>query len=117
VKPLGLTHWDVSVLARPLVVHADPTGISGPTAAAAAAGLAALTRGSHDEAAVEAGGLGIAGVVAVRGSEGVFEVHEVVDGWVFVRSAVPTPNPDDLAAAAAVRAVRLAEARRARGAT
>jgi hypothetical protein len=113
----GPADWDVSVLARPLVVHADPSGLSGPMSATVAAGLAALARGSHAEAAEAAAELGVAGVVAVRGPEGAFEVHEVADGWAFVRSAIPTPDLDDLAAAAAVRAVRLAEARRTRGAT
>jgi len=112
VRPLGPTDWDTSVLVRPLVVRADPSGLSGPEAETVAAGLAALADGAHDDASAAAAVLGTAGVVAVRGLDSLCEVRETLDGWEFVCSEAPTADPGDLAAAAAVRAVRLAEARR-----
>ena len=106
---LGPPDWNVEVLARPLVVDADPTGLSGDTAATAAAAVA-----GHGEA-VRA--LGRNGVVAVRSAGRAFEVHETLDGWILVDAELPTPDLGDLAAAARVRASRLAELRRARART
>ena len=108
----GSADWDTAVLRHPQVVDADPTGRSGPLAAAAAA-LVALAHGDGESAAGAAAILGPAGVVAVRSATGTFEVHETPNGWELVPSPVPTPDAGDLGAAALVRAWRLAEARRA----
>jgi hypothetical protein len=109
----GDADWDISVLAEPRVVNADPSGLSGPLAVTAAEGLAALHAADTIAARTAARVLGPAGVVAVRDPAGVVEVHETIDGWQLVAAAVPTPDLGDLAGAATVRAVRLAEARRA----
>jgi hypothetical protein len=95
----------------PRVVHADPSGLSGPLAVAAARAASADGR----EAAVALRTLAAAGLVAVRTAHGVLELHEALDGWSLVPSHVPTPDVDDLVTAAAWRARRLA-AERNRGA-
>ena len=105
--------WDTGVLRRPQVLDADPTGRSGPLADAAASALAAVQSGDGEEAVAAAAILGPAGVVAVRTGRGSFEVRETLGGWGLAASSVPTPEADELGAAALVRAWRLAEARRA----
>ncbi|MCK9877850.1 hypothetical protein MXD59_19060 [Frankia sp. Ag45/Mut15] len=50
------------------------------------------------------------GVVAIRTHHGLVEVRELVDGWTLVK-AVGTPDLTILAAAARLRAVRLARHR------
>ncbi|MDP9404773.1 MAG: hypothetical protein M3P85_15985, partial [Actinomycetota bacterium] len=69
--------------------------------------------GDGESAAGAAVILGPAGVVAVRSGRDSVEVRETPNGWELVRSPVPTPDAGDLAAAALVRAWRLAEACRA----
>jgi hypothetical protein len=111
--PFGPVDWDVTVLGRPVVCEADATGRSGALAAAAAAALVALDADDAAGEAVAAARLGPAGVVALRDGGRTVEVHETLDGWTLVPASVPTPDVDDLAAAAFVRAHRLAAARRA----
>ena len=109
----GPTDWDVSVLGRPLALDADPSGLSGALAVTAAAGVAAVGAGAEAVAAQHASILGRAGVVAVRAGGRAFEVRETLDGWEMTRAEVPTPDPGDLAVAAAIRAAGLTEGRRA----
>ena len=112
-RHVGRPDWDTTALTQPRIVDADASGRRGPLAAAAAACLAAPDEVS---AGPDAELLGLAGVVAVRGPHGIAEVQETLDGWRLVASAVPTPDTADLAGAALVRAARLADARRLRGA-
>jgi hypothetical protein len=74
------------------------------------AGDASAAVGGDNEAAAR---LGAAGVVAVTATDGVFEVHETVDGWTLVATS-GTPDVADLAMAARIRAGRLAVQRRTR---
>jgi hypothetical protein len=105
--------WDTTVLDNPQVIDPDPSGHGGPLAVAAAT---ALDPADPDAAAAATRALGHAGVVAVRHSGGVAEVHETLHDWQLLASCAPTPDPADLAGAAVVRAARLAEARRTTGA-
>jgi len=110
---VGHPDWDTTALEHPTIVDADRSGRRGPLAAAAAAYLA-----GPQSAAAEPNAriLGLAGVVVVRGPDGIVEVHETFDGWQLVPSEAPTADLADLAGAAVVRAARLAEARQLRGA-
>ncbi|MCM3886820.1 hypothetical protein [Frankia sp. R82] len=56
------------------------------------------------------GRLACSGVVALRTFSAVYELREQVDGWSLVRSG-GEPEPDELAAAAWIRAYRLARER------
>jgi hypothetical protein len=97
----GPADWDTGVLHGAVVADAHPAS---PHAADAAAALA----GDSDAA----GRLGVAGIVALRSSAGMFEVQEDVDGWGLVASA-GTPDVPGLAMAAVIRAARLYAERRA----
>jgi hypothetical protein len=104
--------WDVRVLDRPVILDvpdrlpADPD----PLLAAAVRAMAATVFG--DPAAPDrVAELGRAGVVALRTSAGSFELRESLAGWLLVR-AWGDPDLADLAAAARLRAVRLAGERR-----
>jgi len=110
---VGHPDWDTTALAHPTIVDADPSGRRGPLAAAAAAYLA---RPQSAAAERHARLLGLAGVVAVRGPSGIAEVQETLDGWQLVACPAPSPDIADRAGAALVRAARLAEVRRQRGA-
>jgi hypothetical protein len=104
--------WDVGVLARPVVLDvpdllpADPD----PLLTAAVAAMAATAFGDP-QAPDRVAELGRAGVVALRTSSGSFELRESLIGWLLVR-AWGDPDPADLAAAAELRAERLAAERR-----
>jgi hypothetical protein len=104
--------WDIRVLERPVVLDipdqlpADPN----PLLAAAVAAMTATVFGDP-AAADRVAELGKAGVVALRTSSGSFELRESLIGWLLVK-AWGDPDPADLAAAAALRAVELAQERR-----
>jgi dihydrodipicolinate synthase/N-acetylneuraminate lyase len=83
----------------------------GPLHVLGAALMEALTTGDSQSAAHLARRLGVAGVVAVVGNEPPVEVVETVGGWKLVISG-GEPDAGDLAAAAALRAVRLRGLRR-----
>jgi len=109
---VGHPDWDTTALTQPRIVDANASGRRGPLAAAAAC----LAAPDEVPAGPDAELLGLAGVVAVRGPSGIAEVHETLDGWQLVACPAPTPDTADLAGAALVRAARLADARRLRGA-
>jgi hypothetical protein len=104
--------WDVRVLDRPVILDVpdrlphDPD----PLLSAAVAAMSATAFAAPD-APDRVGELGRAGVVAVRTSAGSFELRESLLGWLLVHAS-GDPDPTDLAAAARVRAQRLAGERR-----
>lgn len=104
--------WDLSVLDHPVLLqipeqspeHPDPHLIA--TLEAVVAALVGDPTGSPRLAE-----LAHTGVLAVRTSTGVLEIHETLLGWT-LKPAWGTPDLSDLAAAARLRAHRLARERR-----
>ena len=103
--------WDIRVLGRPVVIEV-PTRIGDDPAPLLALAAVALER--HLAGAPTAsriiGQLAHSGVVALRTISTVFEIREQRDGWLLVRSW-GDPEPAELAAAAWIRAHRLARER------
>ncbi|WP_322779379.1 hypothetical protein [Frankia sp. Cas4] len=77
--------------------------------------LAAMTSqaAGHPDTTIRVARLAHAGIVAIRTSIGCFEIRELLDGWLLVHHP-GDPDPTDLAAAALLRARRLARTRLAR---
>ena len=104
--------WDLSVLRTPTVLtipaqvpdNPDPLLIS--TLETLVASLL-----NEDSASERIGALAHTGVVALRTSSGTLEIHETLLGWTLARTW-GQPDPTDLAAAAQIRAHRLAAERR-----
>lgn len=104
--------WDVRVLDRPVVLDIPerlPADPDPPMTAAVAALLGSLS--GDPDSSDRIGDLARAGVVAVRTAHGSLALTETLLGWVFVR-VWGDPDPVGLAAAAWLRADRLARERR-----
>ncbi|EIV91329.1 hypothetical protein [Frankia sp. QA3] len=103
--------WDIRVLGRPVVLTVPDRLGDDPDALLA---LAAVALERHLAGAPTAsriiGQLAHSGVVALRTISTVFELRESRDGWLLVRSW-GEPEPAELAAAAWIRAHRLARER------
>ncbi|ONH60472.1 hypothetical protein CcI49_11645 [Frankia sp. CcI49] len=112
--------WDITALGSPKIVHIpDAVTRSGPDAqlerplvvlAAQALNLQ-LAAGARDSQPMLRT-LAVAGVVAVRTSGEIYELRETLTGWRLVRTW-GEPESAELAAAAWIRAHRLAHERRA----
>ncbi|EYT91500.1 hypothetical protein ThrDRAFT_02835 [Frankia casuarinae] len=103
--------WDIRVLGRPVVIEV-PTRIGDdpdPLLALAAVALERHLAGAPTASRI-IGQLAHSGVVALRTISTVFEIREQRDGWLLVRSW-GDPEPAELAAAAWIRAHRLARER------
>jgi hypothetical protein len=104
--------WNTDVLNQPVILDvpdplpADPD----PLVTTAARALAAQQSGAHQRASRLVATLGHAGVVAVRTTDAALEVRELLDGWKLV-GRVGDPDAPTLAAAAKLRAARLARER------
>ena len=98
----GTPDWDTGTLAHARVVDADTDNDPARRAEAAAAA------GGDPGAARR---LGEAGVVAIGHRGELFELEEDADGWTLLPAA-GTPDVDDLAMAAAIRAGQVAAQRR-----
>ncbi|SNQ49721.1 conserved hypothetical protein [Frankia canadensis] len=105
--------WDVSVLARPIVLRV-PVQLDGdPDPMIVVAAWAVERHLARAQAASRLlAWLAHRGVVALRTAGVVFEVRELADGWLLVHSGAE-PEPRELAAAAWIRAHRLARDRAA----
>ncbi|EFC82857.1 hypothetical protein [Parafrankia sp. EUN1f] len=111
--------WDITALGNPTVVHI-PDAATRPAPEAqqerpliALAGQALnrqLSAGASD-CQPQLRALAVAGVVAVRTSREIYELRETLSGWRLVRTW-GEPEPAELAAAAWIRAHRLAHERR-----
>jgi hypothetical protein len=103
--------WDTSVLDRPAVVYLPDTdtAVDDPLARLAVAALTA-TFDVRVDASDLVETLGHAGVVAIRAGGWTFEPRESLLGWLLVATR-GTPDADDLAVAARLRAEQLAGAR------
>jgi hypothetical protein len=104
--------WDLRVLDTPVVLDIPDTlpDQPDPLLLAAIEVLVAALLGDH-AAARRIGELARSGVVALRTSAGCLEVHETLLGWTLTRTW-GEPDALDLAAAARLRARRLAGERR-----
>jgi len=103
--------WDVSVLGRPVVLLI-PVQLDEDPDPLVALGAWAVERhlARAGSASRVIGWLAHHGVVALRTFGAVYEIRELSDGWVLVQSSAE-PEPTELAAAAWIRAHRLAHDR------
>jgi hypothetical protein len=105
--------WNTDVLHQPIVLDVpDPLPAEpDPLLSTAARAIAAQHAGAHQRASRLVAALGHAGVVALRTTSGPLEVRELRDGWKLI-GRVGDPDARALAAAAKLRAARLARERR-----
>ncbi|MCK9895014.1 hypothetical protein [Frankia sp. AgB32] len=102
--------WDVSVLGRPVVLTVPDHLGHDPDALVALAAVAVRHRYEESSSSKIISYLAHTGVVALETPSAVFELREQRDGWRLVRSS-GEPEPNELAAAAWIRAHRLARER------
>jgi hypothetical protein len=104
--------WDTRVLHHPQILDVpDRLGQNpDPRVALAVVAVERQTAGDANAPKLLAR-LAHAGVVALRTGDGAFELRETADGWLLVGHP-GDPDPAELAAAAEVRARRLARTRR-----
>jgi hypothetical protein len=103
--------WDTRVLHHPTVLDIPDQLPDRPDPQVALAVVAMERQTAGDPAAGRLiARLAHAGVVALRTTGGAFELRETLDGWLLARHD-GDPEPAELAAAAELRAHRLARAR------